>query len=79
MVDGNTRMRRWYSIAGIDLDSLGDPVRPAGWIDVICGEAICVSSSNPSRQAIAYTLRDSVFANSTSDDRHPDVVLIGED
>ena len=65
-------MRRWYSVAGINLNSSGNWVTSVRLIDVVCDETIFISSSNPSRQAIAYARRGSVFANFMSDGRNRD-------
>ena len=64
------RTRRWYSVAGIDLNSSGSSTKLGRWIDVVCDEAIFISSVNPNLQAIAYALRGSVFANPTNDARN---------
>ena len=60
-------IRRWYSASVINLNSSGSSASPGKWIGVVCDEAIFISSSNPSRQAIAYALSGSVVANSLND------------
>ena len=65
-------MRRWYSVAGMSLNSSGNLSREGRWIGVVCDEATFISSPHPYLQAIAYALRGTVSINPVNDDRNRD-------